>query len=79
MQIRFQVQDGGTIINMVKENLGVTIAPELAIPKKQAGIEMRTVNPLMWRQIGLTCPSIEDASPAVRAFIDLAYQLFHLE
>lgn len=77
--IRFKVQDGGTIMNMVKENLGVTIGPELAIPKKQAGIEMRTVNPLMWRQIGLTCPSIEEASPAVRAFIDLACQLYHLE
>ncbi|MGY0694648.1 LysR family transcriptional regulator [Virgibacillus sp. FSP13] len=77
--VRFEVQDGGTIMNMVKEGLGITIGPALALPSKQAGIAIRTINPPVWRKIGLSCPSIEEASPAVTAFINIAQQLFQAE
>lgn len=75
----FEVQDSGTILSMIKEGLGITIAPELALPQEQPGVTYRNIDPLVWRQIGLSCLSIKEASPAVKAFIEIASQLYKEE
>ncbi|PDY77494.1 LysR family transcriptional regulator [Bacillus cereus] len=74
--IRFEVQDGGTIMNMVKEGLGITIGPELALPINMAGIKIREIKPTVWRTIGLSCPSIKEAPPAVKALINAASDIW---
>ncbi|HLR67080.1 LysR family transcriptional regulator [Virgibacillus alimentarius] len=74
--IAFEVQGASTILNMVKEGLGITIGPELALPMNEPGITIRDIQPMSWRTLGLSCPSVEEASPAVRAFIELAQKLF---
>ncbi|TXL61624.1 LysR family transcriptional regulator [Cerasibacillus terrae] len=72
----FEVQDAGTIISMVKEGLGITIAPELALPPESTGVIYREIKPTVWREIGLSCPSVKEASPAVKAFIKIATELY---
>ncbi|MHB1611467.1 MAG: hypothetical protein ACYCT0_07235, partial [Sulfobacillus sp.] len=39
--IRFEVADTTTILNMVKEGLGITVVPQLSLPDFPLGIEIR--------------------------------------
>ncbi|SDZ08064.1 DNA-binding transcriptional regulator, LysR family [Evansella caseinilytica] len=72
---RFEVHDCNTIANMVKEGLGITIGPELFL-KTQAEIEIGYLELSSWRYIALACPSLSEASPAVKAFLHVAKQEF---
>ncbi|WP_163858558.1 LysR family transcriptional regulator [Paenibacillus elgii] len=73
--IRFEVQDCSTIANMVQEGLGITIGPELFL-KTQQNLQIRSLNVSDWRNVALACPSVSDASPAVRAFLTVAQSVF---
>ncbi|GMX62547.1 LysR family transcriptional regulator [Paenibacillus elgii] len=73
--IRFEVQDCSTIANMVQEGLGITIGPELFL-KTQQNLQIRSLNVSGWRNVALACPSVSDASPAVRAFLTVAQSVF---
>src|SRR5699024_12431440 len=54
--IAYEVQGASTILNMVKEGLGITIGPELALPMNEPGITIRDIQPMSWRTLGLSCP-----------------------
>lgn len=69
--IRFEVKDCNTIANMVQEGLGVTVGPALFL-KTQPNLQTRRLDVEHWRTIALACPSICDASPAVKAFLAAA-------
>ncbi len=69
-RIRFEVQDMATILNMVKEGVGITVVPELALPDVLTGIEIRDLNPPFWRQVGLRSLFESDMPRAVRMFLD---------
>ncbi|MGG1663444.1 LysR family transcriptional regulator [Brevibacillus sp. NRS-1366] len=73
--IRFEVHDCNTIANMVQEGLGVTIGPKLFL-KTQQNIQIANLNLSNWRTVALACPSISDASPAVKAFLTEAKSVF---
>ncbi|GAE28711.1 LysR family transcriptional regulator [Halalkalibacter hemicellulosilyticus] len=73
--IRFEVHDCNTIANMVQEDLGVTIGPELFL-KSQHQIQTGNLNITYDREISLACPSISNASPAVQEFLALAKNTF---
>ncbi|MCG7406851.1 LysR family transcriptional regulator [Paenibacillus sp. ACRRX] len=73
--IRFEVMDCNTIANMVQEGLGITIGPELFLTS-QSGITTRHLTQLKWRSIELACPSLQSASPAVRAFLAIAEDIY---
>ncbi|CAM3685299.1 LysR family transcriptional regulator [Cohnella lubricantis] len=77
-QIRFEVQDCNTIVNMVQEGLGITIGPELFL-KNQTKIKTRNLKRIKWRSIALACPSIQGASPAVQEFLTVAQGIFTKE
>lgn len=74
--IKFAVRDMATILNMVGEGLGITIVPELSLPDTTPHILVKNLQPTMWRYLGLRCPFINEATPAVRSFVALAQSLF---
>lgn len=64
-----------TILAMVGEGLGVTVVPELALPRRSEGLEdLRTVplDPPVRRRLALAMRSLDTASPAATAFVGLA-------
>ncbi|EON71348.1 LysR family transcriptional regulator [Lysinibacillus sphaericus OT4b.31] len=73
--IRFEVHDCNTIANMVQEGLGITIGPELFL-KTQPNVQLGTLNLTHWRHVALACPSVKEASPAVREFLAVAKKVF---
>jgi DNA-binding transcriptional LysR family regulator len=77
-QVRFEVQDCATIASMVQEGLGITIGPELFL-KDQSNIKIGNLTQLNWRNIALAYPSISAVSPAVRAFLTVAQDMFTTE
>ncbi|MDT3427926.1 DNA-binding transcriptional LysR family regulator [Paenibacillus forsythiae] len=77
--VQFEVRDMSTILSMVQEGLGITIVPELALPDTLPGIEIRDLKPTYLRHLGLQCPYLDEALPAVRAFISMGQSLFHGE
>lgn len=77
--IKFAVRDMDTILNMVREGLGITIVPALSLPDTTPHILVKNLHPTIWRYLGLRCPFINEATPAVRSFVALAQSLFHGE
>lgn len=70
--IRFEVQDLGTLISLVREGLGVSLVPRLALPKAPEGVAVLSVSPPVERQVGFVVRSLTAASPATRAFLHRA-------
>lgn len=75
----FEIRDINTILNMVKEGLGISIVPELALPDKLPEIEIRDLHPIFWRYLGLSCSTVTEKMPAVQKFILLSQDLFQLD
>jgi DNA-binding transcriptional LysR family regulator len=74
-RIRFEVQDRGTLINMVREGLGFSIVPRLAFPTALPGLTLVPITPRIRRELGLAIRDQEHASPALRAFLHSAEQI----
>ncbi|WP_096186406.1 LysR family transcriptional regulator [Evansella halocellulosilytica] len=74
--VRFEVHDCNTIANMVQEGLGITIGPELFL-KTQQNIKIGKLNLTHSRNVSLACPSISEASPAVKEFLTVAKDVFN--
>jgi len=68
-RIRFEVQDLGTLVSMVREGLGFSIVPRLAFPAALPGVTLVPVTPRIQRNLGLAIRDREHALPALRAFI----------
>jgi DNA-binding transcriptional LysR family regulator len=74
-RIRFEVQDRGTLISMVREGLGFSIVPRLAFATALPGVTLVPVTPRIRRELGLAIRDKEHASPALRAFLHSAEQI----
>ena len=67
--IRFMVRDNTTLAAMVREGLGLTIMPELALPDDRAGLAIIRLDPMLHRT--LWCVSRPGALDAAgQAFLD---------
>jgi DNA-binding transcriptional LysR family regulator len=75
LRIRFEVQDRGTLISMVREGLGFSIVPRLAFSAAIPGIALVPVTPRISRKLGLAIRDQEHASPALRAFLHAAGEI----
>lgn len=75
--IKFAVRDMDTILNIV--GAGNTIVPALSLPDTTPRILVKNLHTTMWGYLGLRCPFINEATPAVRSFVALAQSLFHGE
>jgi DNA-binding transcriptional LysR family regulator len=68
-RVRFEVQDLGTLISMVREGLGFSIVPRLAFPSALPGVTLVSVTPRIRRELGVAIRDQQHASPALRAFL----------
>ncbi|AJY74002.1 LysR family transcriptional regulator [Paenibacillus beijingensis] len=77
LRMEFQVLNTVTIIKMIEQGLGLSILGELALPDGDLPeVQIRDLEPAVWRHLGLACPSFKEASPAVNLFVRLALDLF---
>ncbi len=74
-RVRFEVQDLGTLISMVREGLGLSIVPRIAFPAALPGITLVPVTPRIHRELGLAIRDPEYAAPALRAFVRSAEEV----
>lgn len=66
---RHEVRDMGTLFALVREGLGVTMVPSLALAVLPADLKALPLDPPVRRAIGLAVRSPHALSPAVAAFI----------
>lgn len=74
-KIRYRIQQINSIINMVKEGLGVSVIARLALPENFTGVKVVLLESKITRSIGLGVRSLQELSPAARAFINLAQKM----
>jgi DNA-binding transcriptional LysR family regulator len=74
-QVRFEVQDIGTLVSLVREGLGISIVPRVAFPVAPDGIALRPLHRPIGRQLAFVLKSPERLSPAVEMFIRKAQEL----
>lgn len=67
--VRFEVQDLGTLVSMVREGLGISIVPKMAFSSIPEGVALIPIRPRIQREVAVAVRSIERAAPATRAFI----------
>jgi DNA-binding transcriptional LysR family regulator len=68
-QTQFEIKETFTILNMIPEGLGITILPELSLPRSMPNLEVRKLSPRLKRNIYLACRSFDSATPAVKEFV----------
>ncbi|MET3196103.1 LysR family transcriptional regulator [Bacillus sp. OAE603] len=69
--IVFEIEDNQTIISMVEEEIGLTILPELVLPKHLSNTKVIPLEQEMYREIGLVIKSMKQASPSVKKCIEI--------
>ena len=69
--IRFSTKDDYAILAMVKQGLGVSIVPRLLLQGNEKGLEIRPLDPPVFRTIALAIPD-GDEMPIVNAFTETA-------
>lgn len=76
--IQYSVQDMNTIFSMVQEGLGWTIVPQKSIPVTTTSVISISINPSIWRDIGIVVPPKSNSSEICQAFISEAKKVFQL-
>ena len=79
LHINFTTHNISTLVNMVRQGLGIGIVSELALSMFPHELTVREVSPQITRQIGIAVPSVNNASLAVQLFIRTAKELFAAE
>lgn len=74
-QVRFEVQDIGTLVSMVREGLGISIVPRVAFPIVPDGVILRPLHPSLKRELGFVMKSADLLSPALGMFMRKAQEL----
>ncbi|MBB4825572.1 DNA-binding transcriptional LysR family regulator [Sporosarcina luteola] len=69
--VQFNVVDDQALIAMVREGLGVTIIPELALPNDLQNILIKPLTPEPFREIALLTKSQKMLPPVVKEFITI--------
>ncbi|WP_046215775.1 LysR family transcriptional regulator [Paenibacillus wulumuqiensis] len=76
LQIKFTTHNVSTLVNMVRQGLGIGIVSELALSMFPHELTVKEVSPQITRQIGIAVPSLGNASLAVQLFVRTAKELF---
>jgi len=72
--VRYEARDISTVLGMVREGLGVSIVPELALPEKVSGVRLVPLRPVAKREIVIATRNDQSMSPAAKAFLARALQ-----
>ncbi|WP_028403282.1 LysR family transcriptional regulator [Ectobacillus panaciterrae] len=78
LRIEFAVSNISTSLNMIQEGLGLTILSKLSLSSLPPNVQVRDLEPPVWREIGLAVPSLKESSLAVQLFIQMVQELFYL-
>jgi DNA-binding transcriptional LysR family regulator len=75
-QVRYRMSQVLTVLGMVERAAGVSAIAELALPndigRTHPGIAMRPFDPPIRRRVGLALRNLAQASPATKAFVEIA-------
>lgn len=74
-KVRPTVVDDGTVVNMVEHGLGISMMSALTLQGRNNRVILLPVRPAASRDLGLAVRSLEDASPALRQFIDCTQRI----
>lgn len=69
-KVLFSSMDDHTIISMVESGLGVSILPKLMLTGYAHNVAIRPLTPKVYRRLGISLPSLDNASPATLKFIE---------
>lgn len=73
-KVEFRTEDDYTIMSMVENGLGISILAELVLQRNQYNIVMKETLPQFSRKIGIALKSREQASMAVKCFLDFVIE-----
>ena len=74
LNVCYNAREVSTILAMVGVGLGVSIVPTLALPSGSA-VSSRPLSPRLPRRLALAMPTLQQASPAARAFLAISEQI----
>ncbi|CAN7256395.1 LysR family transcriptional regulator [Pseudoduganella sp. LjRoot289] len=78
-QVRYRIAQLITLLNMVERGDGVSIVAQLALPDRVAAQHERLValplKPAVRRRVGLAVRDVRQATPAAKAFLDVAREV----
>jgi DNA-binding transcriptional LysR family regulator len=69
--VRVEVREWSSAFTLVRENLGVTLVPEMTLPTDRQGLRMLALTPRIERVFSLVLPAGQTPSAAVQALLDL--------
>lgn len=73
--LRLELSDVNTVLAMVKEGFGITVAPDIGVPELLAGLHVLGFDPPIYRHLYAAASNTRAASPAASAFLELARDL----
>jgi len=68
--IRITVRDWISACMLVRENMGVALIPQSALPADLSGLSVISITPRIYREFGLVCSSRGKSSPAVQTLLE---------
>ena len=68
--IRFTSTDDYAILSMVANGLGLSVLPQLIVRDQPFPVAIKELYPRHSRMLGVALPSVKEASPAVKKFIE---------
>ena len=69
--VRVEVREWSSAFTLVRENLGVTLVPEMTLPAERQGLRVIALQPRIERVFSLVLPSGQTPSATVQALLDL--------
>ncbi|WP_025112847.1 LysR family transcriptional regulator [Pseudomonas sp. H1h] len=69
--VRVEVREWNSAFTLVRENLGVSLVPEMTLPADRQGLRVIALTPPIERVFSLVLPAGQTPSPAVQALMDL--------
>jgi DNA-binding transcriptional LysR family regulator len=71
-RVRYRFSQVVSILGIVQQGLGVSIAPRLALPEQYPGVVYRPLDPPAPRRVALAMRDVGELSPVARVFVELA-------
>jgi DNA-binding transcriptional LysR family regulator len=69
--VRVEVREWSSAFTLVRENIGVTVVPEMTLPTQRQGLRVLPVTPRIDREFALVAASNQTPSAAVQALLDM--------
>jgi DNA-binding transcriptional LysR family regulator len=69
--VRVEVREWSSAFTLVRENLGVTLVPEMTLPAERQGLRVIALQPRIERVFSLVLPAGQTPSATVQALLDL--------